>query len=202
MLSIDIIESKTYIDYKKTGESILDLVTASWDTSQIQYELRNIAVVSQEGQMRPDLVSLYYMGNSSAVGSMLKINGISNPLSLEAGEILLIPGQTMVNDLFAKAPSAIGKQKRTAKSFRKELQEKISKVSDERMAYLNSKNISNLAQTPLPPNMLKDGEQQILIENGKLIFGPSIGQCRSKIQKNISVTDIKTKLVQKNLFNR
>ena len=59
-----------------------------------------------------------------------------------------------------------------------------------------------------PPNastgldMLKEGEQQILVEGGRLIFGPDIGTCRTKTKKNVSITDIKSKLAQKNIFKR
>ena len=49
----------------------------------------------------------------------------------------------------------------------------------------DSKNISNAAQA-LPPNILADGEQQIQIGDGKLIFGPDIGQCRTKSNNNVS----------------
>jgi hypothetical protein len=107
----------------------------------------------------------------------------------------------MVSDLFNSGRS-ITNQKQKARSFRKELQEKISQVSKERLEYLNSKNISNLADTPLPPNLLQEGQQQILVEGGKLLFGPDIGECRTKTKKNVSVTDIKTKLAQKNIFRR
>ena len=86
--------------------------------------------------------------------------------------------------------------------FRKELQDKISQISPDRLEYLNSKNISNLASVPLPPNILQEGQQQILVQEGRLLFGPDIGQCRSKATKNVSVTDIKTKLAQKNIFKR
>ena len=141
------------------------------------------------------------MGDQTRLGTLLKLNNISNPLSVAAGEVLAVPGQTMVNDLFNSGQS-ITNQKQKAKSFRKELQEKISQVSKERLEYLNSKNISNLADTPLPPNLLQDGQQQISVEEGKLLFGPDIGQCRTKVKKNVSVTDIKTKLAQKNIFRR
>jgi hypothetical protein len=107
----------------------------------------------------------------------------------------------MVSELF-RSGEAVNNQKQKARSFRKELQEKISQVSKERLEYLNSKNISNLAETPLPPNLLKEGQQQILVTEGRLIFGPDIGQCKTRTKKNVSVTDIKTKLAQKNIFKR
>lgn len=201
MLGIDIIEAKPYRLDPKTQVQMLDLVVSSWDTRRIRYSLRSIAIVTEETQMRPDLIAMSYMGDQSGLGTLLKLNNISNPLTVATGEVLAVPGQTMIKDLFDSGQS-ITNQKQKAKSFRKELQEKISQVSKERLEYLNSKNISNLADTPLPPNLLQEGQQQILVEGGKLLFGPDIGQCRTRSKKNISVTDIKSKLAQKNIFRR
>jgi len=201
MLIIDIIEAKPYRTNPNTKISLLDLVIPSWDPRFIEYELKSIAIVTDETEMRPDLVALSYMSEASNLGTLLKINNISNPLSLLRGEVLLVPTDKMQKSLF-NTGQAINNQKQKAKSFRKELQEKISQVSQERLEYLNSKNISNLTETPLPPNMLKEGEQQILVEGGRLIFGPDIGTCRAKTKKNVSITDIKSKLAQKNIFKR
>ena len=201
MLIIDIIEAKPYRTNPNTKISLLDLVIPSWDPRFVEYELKSIAIVTDETEMRPDLVALSYMSESSNLGTLLKINNISNPLSLLRGEVLLVPTDKMKKSLF-NTGQAINNQKQKAKSFRKELQEKISQVSQERLEYLNSKNISNLTPTPLPPNMLKEGEQQILVEGGRLIFGPDIGTCRTKTKKNVSITDIKSKLAQKNIFKR
>jgi hypothetical protein len=201
MLGIDIIENKPFRTDPKTQTKSLDLLSPSWDTRTITYSLRSIAIVTDETEMRPDLVALSYMGDQDGLGTLLKLNNISNPLSLASGEVLAVPGITMIKDLFSSG-QAITNQKQKAKSFRKELQEKISQVSKERLEYLNSKNISNLAQNPLPPNLLQEGQQQILVEGGKLLFGPDIGQCKTKPRKNVSITDIKTKLAQKNIFRR
>jgi hypothetical protein len=201
MLGIDIIEAKSYRTNPNTGITYLDLVAPCWDTRQIRYDLRSIAIVTDETEMRPDLVSISYQSDHGYLGSLLKLNNISNPLSVKSGEILAVPTNQMLKDLFTSGQTATN-QRQKAKSFRKELQEKISQVSQERLDYLNSKNISNLAETPLPPNMLQEGQQQILVEGGRLIFGPDIGQCRAKVRKNVSVTDIKSKLAQKNIFKR
>lgn len=201
MLAIDIIESKPFFTNPLSGERSLDLIAPSWNTKTIRYTIKNIAIVTDETEMRPDLVSMIYMSDMSRLGTMLKLNGISNPLSVKREEILFIPGDEMVSELFRSGES-INNQKQKARSFRKELQEKISQVSKERLEYLNSKNISNLAETPLPPNLLNEGQQQILVTEGRLIFGPDIGQCKNRTKKNVSVTDIKTKLAQKNIFKR
>jgi len=201
MLTIDIINDKPFFTNPNTEERYLDLVSPSWSVRNVQYSIKAIAFVTNETKMRPDLVSMQYLGDYSRLGTMLKLNNISNPLSLDTGEILLIPGDQMVNDLFQSGRS-ITTQKQKARSFRKELQDKISQVSKDRLEYLNSKNVSNLAESPLPPNLLQEGQQQILVTEGRLIFGPDIGQCKSRSKKNVSVTDIKTKLAQKNIFKR
>lgn len=201
MLTIDIINDKPFFTNPDTEERYLDLVSPSWSVRNVQYSIKSIAFVNDETKMRPDLVSMQYLGDYSRLGTMLKLNNISNPLSLNTGEILLIPGDQMVNDLFQSGRS-ITTQKQKARSFRKELQDKISQVSKDRLEYLNSKNVSNLAESPLPPNLLQEGQQQILVAEGRLIFGPDIGQCKSRSKKNVSVTDIKTKLAQKNIFKR
>jgi len=173
----------------------------SWVARNVNYSIKAIAFVTDETKMRPDLVSMQYMGDASRLGTLLKLNNISNPLSVDYGEVLLVPGDQMVTDLFQRG-KAVSSQRQKARSFRKELQDKISQVSKDRLEYLNAKNVSNLAEVPLPPNLLQEGEQQILVTEGRLIFGPDIGQCRSRSKKNVSVTDIKTKLAQKNIFKR
>jgi hypothetical protein len=201
MLTIDIINDKPFFTNPNSEERYLDLLTPSWSVKNVQYSIKAIAFVTDETKMRPDLVAMQYLGDYSRLGTMLKLNNISNPLSLNSSEILLIPGDQMVNDLFQSGRSATT-QKQKARSFRKELQDKISQVSKDRLEYLNSKNVSNLAESPLPPNLLQEGQQQILVAEGRLIFGPDIGQCKSRSKKNVSVTDIKTKLAQKNIFKR
>lgn len=208
MLAIDIIESKPLFSNPYTGRTYVDLLSPSWNTKNINYELRGVAFVTEETQMRPDLVSLIFMDSPGKMGSLLKINNISNPLSIKAGEILFVPGNGMINGLFKDGSKSAVSEKEKARSFRKELQDKISRVSEGRLEYLNAKKISDSAggagagEGPLPPNILQDGQQQIAVDSGKLIFGPDIGQCRTKGTKNISVTDLKSKLAQKNIFNR
>lgn len=201
MLSIDIIEKKSFFTNPNTGQTYLDLVTASWDARQVSYGLKSIAIVTEETQMRADLLSLLYQGSADGLGTLLKVNNISNPLSIKVGEVLGVPSDAMKRDLF-KGGQKLTNQKQKAKSFRKELQEKISQVSKGRLEYLNSKNISNLAETPLPPNILQAGQKQIKVSEGKILFGPDIGHCRTNSPKNVSVSDIKSRIANKNIFKR
>lgn len=188
MLAIDVIENKQYFVNPKKRQQYLELTTASWDTRRIQYQLKNIAIASEEVEARPDLLGMLYLGDQSKMGTILKLNGISNPISLKINELLLIPSDKMTKDLF-KSGQKLTDQKQKAKTFRKELQEKISQISKDRLEYLNAKNISNISESPLPPNLLQEGEQQILVEDGKLIFGPNTGS-RNNPRRNSNATGV------------
>jgi len=190
MLAIDVIESKPYFVNPNTRQQYLDLTVAAWDTRRVQYQLKNIAIVTEETEGRPDLLGMLYSGDQSKMGTILKLNNISNPLSLKINELLLIPSDKMTKDLF-KSGQKITDQKQKAKTFRKELQEKISQVSKDRLEYLNARSISNIAEEPLPPNLLQEGEQQILVEDGKLIFGPNIGT-RNNPRRNSNPVGVNT----------
>jgi len=193
MLQIDILENK------KTkvinGEEILDLTTPSVDT-EVKIGFSRLIMTTEEHIMRPDLVSAMYCGNQKNMGILLKVNSISNPFSIDSNEVLFIPDSETINKLPRKQTPEL--QDDIRKSFRKKLQERISKVSEERKEYLNSVNISQAAV--LPPNVATEGSEQFKVENGKLIFGSDIGVCRTKIQQNKSVATIKSRFAQRQIF--
>jgi len=161
MLHIDILENK------KTrvinGEEILDLTTPSVDT-EVKIGFSRLIMTTEEHIMRPDLVSAMYCGNQKNMGILLKVNSISNPFSIDSNEVLFIPDSETINKLPRKQTPEL--QDDIRKSFRKKLQERISKVSEERKEYLNSVNISQAAV--LPPNVTPEGSEQFKVENGKI----------------------------------
>lgn len=195
MISIDILENKQ--EKLINGISIIDLTTRSIDQSVTPGYSRFI-VTTEEMTMRADLVSHMYCGSHNKLGTLLKLNSIGNPFSLDNNEVLFIPDSDTLNNLPRK-PSG-EEQGEIRKSFRKQLQERISKVSEDRKEYLNSVSISEATQVPLPPNVAQEGSEQFKVENGKLIFGSDIGVCRTKIQQNRSVATIKSRFAQSQIF--
>lgn len=193
MISIDTIENKPVRLIK--GEEVLDLTFKSVNTD-VNPGYSRVILVTREMVMRPDLVAHMYCGSQNKVGSLLKINSISNPFSLDEGDILFIPDSQTLRDIVAKPAEAETSEIR--RSFRKQLQERISQVSEQRKEYLNSVQISSAAV--LPPNVIKEGDEQFKVLDGKLIFGSDIGVCRTKIQQNKSVATIKSRFAQRQIF--
>lgn len=193
MINIDTIENKPVRVIN--GEEIIDLTFKSVNTD-VNPGYARVILVTREMVMRPDLVAHMYCGSHNKVGSLLKINSISNPFSVDEGDILFIPDSQTLRDIVAKPAEAETSEIR--KSFRKQLQERISQVSEQRKEYLNSVQISSTAA--LPPNVIKEGDEQFKVLDGKLIFGSDIGVCRTKIQQNKSVATIKSRFAQRQIF--
>ena len=195
MLIIDIIDNK--INNTINGQEILDLITPAFSPdTEIGYS--GVYVTTQEMVMRADLASQTFCGDTAAVGTLLKINSISNPFSLNYGEILYVPDTSTVSSLPNKPQ--ITQKNDIRETFRKQLQDRISQISEQRKNYLNSVEISDATQVPLPPNVAQPGGDQFVVKNGKLIFGSNIGVCRTNIQQNKSVATIKSRLAQNLIF--
>jgi hypothetical protein len=193
MIRIDTLENKPIREVK--GEEIVDLTFKSLNEEVVMGYSR-VVLTTSEMVMRPDLIAHMYCGSHNKVGTLLKINSISNPFSLNEGDILFIPDSRTLSEIIAKPAEAETSEIR--KSFRKQLQERISRVSEQRKEYLNSVDIS--ASAVLPPNVINEGDEQFKVLDGKLIFGSDIGVCRTRIQQNRSAATIKSRFAQRQIF--
>jgi len=157
-----------------------------WDLTQpsITYEGVNVKIqslftVTEYLQMRPDLIAQIKLSDQGKMGSLLKFNSISNPFSLDQGQLLAIPTATTIDDSFRqkKLKQQAGTSNTNtnpSNSFKKNQEQKKFKVSEGRKKFLEEK-VKNKPGLILPPNMLQPGEATIQRENGFLIFAPNAG---------------------------
>lgn len=199
MIDIDVLENKPEVTVN--GETIIDLTARSVDPDIVP-GFSKFIFTNEEMVMRPDLAAHMLCGSHNRMGTLLKVNSIGNPFSLDVNEFLFVPDTETINKL-SKRPQG-EEPKDIRKSFRKELQDRISKISETRKEYLNAVNISESAsaatQNPLPPNVVQDGSEQFKVQDGKLIFGSDIGVCRTRIQQNKSLATIKSRFAQRQIF--
>lgn len=186
MLSIDVLNNKPINTIN--GQQIVDLTVSSISSSSEAFvKFVNIAMCPYEFEMRPDLFSKLYTGDQNNMGMLLKMNGISNPFSLEMGDVLLIPSLASMQSMLAKNTTSDGKSDR--KDFVNKITQRVSKISSERKNYLEAKSISQ--NTPLPPNIAGDNDKQFVVKDGKIVLGGSIGTIRTsnaQIARNNIVT--------------
>lgn len=120
---------------------------------------------------RIDLIANGYYRNPDKLELILKYNGISNPFSINEGDVLLIPDDSLplvkwkrVNPMASEEISELNIRDQFVNS--KRLTERDAK----RVEYLKRKAAqrANGSSEILPPNLLKPGEKNIIIENGKI----------------------------------
>ena len=97
--------NKNIFNPDKTLESsgnygIWDLTKSSITYNAVKVSVDSAFLVTEYYQMRPDLIAAIKLGDHSSVGSLLKMNNISNPFSLMEGNVLLIPTSSTVEESF------------------------------------------------------------------------------------------------------
>lgn len=158
---------------------IWDLTRSSISYDNVQVQISELFVVTQYYEMRPDLVAAIKLGNHAKMGSLLKINGISNPFAIQKGTILAIPTTKTVDDSFNTKKEKIQADNSNTntnpnQSFRDNQEQKKFKVSEGRKKFLATK-IKNPPAMNLPPNMLQPDQKTIERSQGFFIFAPDAG---------------------------
>lgn len=163
---------------------ILSKSTVNFSQNQTTHDY-SWHVVEPDEEMRPDAISFLYYGTENYTDILCKYNNISNPFSIEAGQVIRIPKDPTKfffnsNDIIDKgtikaAPNLIPQNTR----------------DKARLDYLKS-----LGTRVAPPNLNLPGDKNIKVENGKVIFGSDV----TKVNKQDCPTPISRSNVLKSLI--
>lgn len=200
MLSIDTLNKKTHT-VNSFGEDIVDLTSPSFVYKK-DVSIIGTGIVSDELEMRPDLVAKIYYGDISKLDYILKFNGISNPFSLEKGTILLIGDPNEMSQNFTNQttndPGAAEADIRD-KFFDPS---RLSKKDAKRLELIKQKSsIFSNGSSNLTPNMAEPGSKEIKVKDGIVIFGDDVVANKDNCPEPLSRARIKSKLIEKRLFN-
>jgi hypothetical protein len=141
---------------------------------------RKVFRVTSDTVMRPDLISLYQIGDSQYCGSMMKVNGISNPFSIDEGRLLFILSPEMIRKTYDKKKDQISgestsQQNSPLDNLKKAQEDKIFKVSPGRKNFLD-KTIKNKPPLILPPNVSQPGDRKFTRKGQVFTFAPDAGK--------------------------
>jgi len=165
MLLSDILNSKNQMDVN--GIKATDLVQSTFQFPEDS--TTSLTVVGMDENMRPDLVVNRIYANQMQWDILLKFNGISNPFSLKAGDILYaLPFKDALSSL--KAPLNIisrdtGKDTLPISPL---LDPKTKKDKD------RLKNLQDKIGEVVPPNVNRSGDKNVKVKDGKIIFGDDV----------------------------
>lgn len=156
-----------------TGESIIDLVRSTFNFGTSSSTMGPTAINEYE-VMRPDLVSEKLYANQEYWDVLLKFNGISNPFSLDIGEILLAPSTNTLDKLIVPSKEVVEKGTEPAKKNEEALIKPKTMTDVNRLA-----SIRKTATEVVPPNVNLTGAQNIKVVNGQVILGGDMTQTSS-----------------------
>jgi hypothetical protein len=160
------------------GVGIWDLTRSSVSFSRINLKISKFYTVTEETQMRPDLICLQAYGNLTNIGSLMKINSYSNPFAINEGMLFAIPVQDRLDAAFDQKRKAIAQNNTSTNpnsAFRRSQENKSFKVSDSRKKFVEAQaQAKNPIPQALPPNVLQEGEVQVLKTPQVIALGPSV----------------------------
>jgi len=124
-------------------------------------------VVKPFEESRPDLIALKYYGDQSKTDQILKFNGISDPFSIQEGEVIMIPPK----DISVKRMERLKKKEDNGVRQQFVDTKRLSQRDQNRLESLKKK---YGADEMLPPNVLKTGKRSFRITPGKITFGQQV----------------------------
>jgi len=197
MLNIDILSKNKSIfnpnrDLQSSGVGIWDLTSGSMNFRNINLKINRYFLVREEFQMRPDQLAFQAFGDLSYTGSLMKINGISNPFALKEGNLIVIPTQERIDASFALKQATLLQSNTTNnpnQQFRDIQEQKKFKISNSRQKFLEQRNkAKNAPEQILPPNFTQPGERQTVRTNVVIGLAPDVSNAPANPAGNLNST--------------
>lgn len=158
---------------------IWDLTESSINYDVTSMNSRKLFRVTSDLAMRPDLISLYQTGDPKYCGSIMKVNGISNPFSIEEGKILFILTPQIITRTYDRkkqqnSSNSVSASNTPLDNLKKAQESKKYKVSEGRKNFLE-KSIKNKPPLILPPNVAQPGDRKFDRKGKVFTFAPDAG---------------------------
>jgi hypothetical protein len=164
---------------KDDGETIRDLTQTIFNLSTMSGVDFTIYKIPKDFEMRADLISQAVYNNTDYAEFILKYNGISNPFTINYNDIILVPNLEQANAQTRQTTTyGEGINSRIIRNTYKYIDPtKIPKKDPIVNEYNNRefRDPDKLTEGSLPPNITKEGENNITYRNGRVYFGENIG---------------------------
>lgn len=162
----------TIID-QNTGELYFDLSAPSF-RYDVQFGVKSIHYVLPDQAGRIDLISEIYYGSGEYVDAICIVNNIFNPFSLNEGDVLVIPNIVNVENQVYSRPKTASRPNPTQGQFIDT--ERLSQKDQARIERLKAKgsNKKTGVNTPLPPNVLQQGQSAKTFKDGNIQLGTNL----------------------------
>jgi hypothetical protein len=188
MLLLKVLQAKKF--FTKATDTVTDLTRRSISFLGIDKIGGELYAVEPEVVMRPDLIANSFLSDSANACLLMKYNGISNPFSIDEGQILRIPKAEDLDNLLAEPENITNNRVREAIDL-----VKPKSVQDaKRLDYLKNK-----GALAVPPNVALDDGVKVI--NGRIVFGADVTSIKKEdCPEPISRAKLKETLLKNKIF--
>jgi len=161
------------------GNVVRDLTVSMFDFKSNNYTSFNLFRVNSDFIMRPDLISQAVYNNILYTEYILKYNGISNPFSLNEGDVILVPNlESAQNNTKSIQGSSIDDPSKKIRDSYKYIDPTKVRKKDKDITNFENRKLTKttIEEGALPPNIAEEGTTQIVERNGRIYFGEGIGE--------------------------
>ena len=156
----------------KTGEQYFDLTAPSFKYKR-ELGVKALHYVTQDQVGRIDKISEVNYGTGQYIDAICIVNNIFNPFSIQEGDVLAIPKLDQL-DLVYKRPNAAERPSLTLAAYVDTGRQSEQDQSRIQRLIQKAKTKKTGVKTPIPPNMLQQGQEAKVYEGGKIKLGANL----------------------------
>ena len=171
-MNIRSLELKNRLTIEKTGEQYFDLSAPSF-TYKRELGVKALHYVTTDQAGRIDKISQQYFGTGAYVDAICIVNNIFNPFSVSEGDILAIPQLKDENLVYSRPDAASRPSETLAQYVNTDRQSEQDQSRLQRLTQ-KAKTKKNGVKTPIPPNMLQQGQEAKIFKGGKILLGANL----------------------------
>ena len=191
---INTIDEKPFF-LKEDGTMIKDLTQSIFNFRTSGVVNFTLYKVPKDFEMRVDLISAATYNNTLYAEFILKYNSISNPFSIAADDIILIPNLGQATDQITKGTLVEGNNSKIIRDSYKYIDPTKVPKKDSTVAEFDNREFKSGA---LPPNIAPEGETNIVYRNGRVFFGEGIGKSAC-LTNGMSSSEFLTKVIKQKI---
>lgn len=170
---------------------IIDMTFSTLKDAEFSYV--DMFMCTKNEEMRADLIAQLAFGNIERLEELLKGNDVSNPFAIEEGNVFLVPDLMSTKTHF----TSLGVLSDIRAKIRKQYIDS-SKAPDTTGMNDALASYKEREKTALPPNISKEGDREMIIKDGVIVFGPDVTRKKTKTEELLATQNYLEKLRKNN----
>ena len=171
-MNIKSLTLKNRLTDETTGQQYYDLTAPSFKYKrELGIKALHYVTIDQAGRI--DKISEKYFGTGSFVDAICVVNNIFNPFSVEEGDMLVIPVLQNESLVYARPNPASRPSESLSQYTNTDRQSEQDQSRIQRLVQ-KAKTKKTGVKSPIPPNMLQQGQDAKIYEGGKIMLGANL----------------------------